>query len=718
MIMVKGWEKEDSRSRTIDDTLESEELQEDICQTEDEAIYREARPVDIQTAFFRDIGPTKRLTREEEQEQIAQIRAGGKQTKDEFVQNNIPLIVSIAKKIWYSPLTLLDKVQEGAIGLMEAVDKYDPAFRTKKNPDKPIKFSTYATWWIKQKIHRAIQTTGSTIRIPAYLAEKSLEELSEEEQELVRKARNICSFAHANKRFGNDCFDGTQYIADKRARKPEEELEKRELQKLVAKALKELPRDEAEVVFMRNYECLSYIQIARQLGTTPEKVKATENQALNRLRKKLGNNESLKQEYQSKPEDGRKRVIELLIPTQERLYELCKEIEDSRKSGRGAAQIIDWYEKNKPREDVLQKAHERRFERDKAKLRKAGIEIKYRQVTNGGYYELQGTLEETLAKLDAYFTRHERIFLEQLEELGYLNGGIVCIPLRILRQMPGFKYQTNLKTEFLQGEKVAIINADKIGEALLVSRELAVDETQELALERRQAAYLASRGISRWAAAEFVELLKKAVYNGNGHLDAPIELGKNKYVPAGLRGAINKGLLQIIYDPETEKSTVEIPKEHVISLDTTGLEMVREANLVYQKAVEHYFARQKIGEQNKEPLCQLLEEGVRTIGELARALDCKPSTALIRIQQLRSKGVNIQSRRGREGGYYIETNAAEASAEPIDDEKLELYRQQYQALNRLAVLCNGNGIVEETAGIVKMIEEEQKRRKETLSTYK
>jgi RNA polymerase primary sigma factor len=113
--------------------------------------------------FLHEIGRYPLLTREEEIELAKRVEQGDQEAKDRMVTCNLRLVVSIAKR-YQGQMPLGDLVQEGIIGLMRAVDKFD--WR------RGFKFSTYATWWIRQAIGRAIQTQSRTIRIPVHLAER------------------------------------------------------------------------------------------------------------------------------------------------------------------------------------------------------------------------------------------------------------------------------------------------------------------------------------------------------------------------------------------------------------------------------------------------------------------------------------------------------------------------------------------------------------------
>jgi len=114
-------------------------------------------------AYLSDINEVALLTPQQEIELARRVQAGDLSAREHMIRANLRLVVSIAKKYVNRGLAFLDLIEEGNIGLMRAVEKFDP--------DAGCRFSTYATWWIKQGIRRALINTVKTVRVPSYMAE-------------------------------------------------------------------------------------------------------------------------------------------------------------------------------------------------------------------------------------------------------------------------------------------------------------------------------------------------------------------------------------------------------------------------------------------------------------------------------------------------------------------------------------------------------------------
>src|SRR5215208_3841343 len=116
------------------------------------------------SGYLARIGKGKLLTHQEEIDLSKRAKKGDKAARERLIEKNLRLVVSIAKKSRGRGLSFEDLIQEGNIGLMKAVGKFDS--------DRGFRFSTYATWWIRQTIQRAVAEKGRTIRIPAHISEK------------------------------------------------------------------------------------------------------------------------------------------------------------------------------------------------------------------------------------------------------------------------------------------------------------------------------------------------------------------------------------------------------------------------------------------------------------------------------------------------------------------------------------------------------------------
>lgn len=123
--------------------------------------------------YFKEINRIKLLTPDEEKELARRVQAGDVEARERMIKANLRLVVSIAKNYVERGLSLLDLIEEGNLGLLKAVERFDP--------DADCRFSTYATWWIKQSIKRALIDTVKTVRIPSYMVE------------LISKWKNVTS---------------------------------------------------------------------------------------------------------------------------------------------------------------------------------------------------------------------------------------------------------------------------------------------------------------------------------------------------------------------------------------------------------------------------------------------------------------------------------------------------------------------------------------------
>jgi RNA polymerase primary sigma factor len=160
--------------------LTEEELEEQLEEEVDEELEEEGEVLEGEAdhdpvkMYLQEIGRVSLLSREQEIELASRVVAGEKWARDQLIVANLRLVVSIAKRYMGRGLSFLDLIQEGNLGLMRAVEKFDHT--------KGYKFSTYATWWIRQAITRAIADQSRTIRIPVHMIEtvRELQRLKKE----------------------------------------------------------------------------------------------------------------------------------------------------------------------------------------------------------------------------------------------------------------------------------------------------------------------------------------------------------------------------------------------------------------------------------------------------------------------------------------------------------------------------------------------------------
>jgi len=259
--------------------------------------------------YLREIGKIPLLSSDEEMELARRIIEGDKKAKDKMAEANMRLVVSIAKRYSGRGLDFLDLIQEGNTGLLRAVEKFDP--------DKGFKFSTYATWWIRQAITRAIADQARTIRIPVHMIETinklvrtqrrltqelnrepTMEELSKEMDmepekiEYINKIRQATSSLDDGIGRDGDEEDSVlgDFIEDEDTISPEESATNQLLKEKVAEVLSSLSDREQKIVRMRfgldnGGKSHTLEEVGQQFAVTRERIRQIEAKALAKLRK-------------------------------------------------------------------------------------------------------------------------------------------------------------------------------------------------------------------------------------------------------------------------------------------------------------------------------------------------------------------------------------------------------------------------------------------------
>ncbi|HMQ95825.1 MAG TPA: RNA polymerase sigma factor RpoD [Candidatus Saccharibacteria bacterium] len=294
----------DDDEPNIDD-LEEEDLSEDVLNN---GQYLDDISDDSVRLHLREIGKIPLLSADEELELAQRVVQGDKKAKDKMAEANMRLVVSIAKRYSGRGLDFLDLIQEGHTGLLRAVEKFDP--------DRGFKFSTYATWWIRQAITRAIADQARTIRIPVHMVEtinkllrtqrrmtqelnreptidelaKELEMEPEKIEYVIKIKQDISSLDAGIGRDGEeeDSVLG-DFIEDDESATPEESASNQLLKEQVQEVLSSLSDREQKIIRMRfgldNGKSHTLEEVGQEFAVTRERIRQIEAKALTKLRK-------------------------------------------------------------------------------------------------------------------------------------------------------------------------------------------------------------------------------------------------------------------------------------------------------------------------------------------------------------------------------------------------------------------------------------------------
>ncbi len=308
--LIARLELDDEDTETLFARLEAQGIvvTDDCSRTfQEEVVYTNQQLASATTdslqLFLNEAGRFALLTAAQEVELAKKIEAGDKRAQDLLVNSNLRLVVSIAKRYQGHGLTLLDLIQEGIIGLIRAAEKFD--WR------KGFKFSTYATWWIRQAVQRGVANKARTIRIPVHIVEREQriaraerelmvtleraptdEELADKAKLPVKQVREVRTAARAvaslDKPIGEDdsASFGDLFASDEAT--PAEQVEVQLTERALHDAVDDLPEREQKILKLRyglsgTEEPKSLEEIGRILGITRERVRQLEAEALRRL---------------------------------------------------------------------------------------------------------------------------------------------------------------------------------------------------------------------------------------------------------------------------------------------------------------------------------------------------------------------------------------------------------------------------------------------------
>jgi len=253
--------------------------------------------------YFKEINQIALLTAEQEKELAVRVRSGDLAAREHMTKANLRLVVSIAKNYVDRGLSLLDLIEEGNLGLLKAVERFDPG--------EECRFSTYATWWIKQSIKRALIDTVKTVRIPSYMVEmiskwksatadltiklgrqpSALEvaeamEIPPENINLIKTALRASNSSNQTVSIEN-MWTLSEVLEDKNARQPDQVLFDALETEMIEKLLSAIDEREAKILRMRygleNGDPMTLKEIGERVNLSRERVRQIENEALKKL---------------------------------------------------------------------------------------------------------------------------------------------------------------------------------------------------------------------------------------------------------------------------------------------------------------------------------------------------------------------------------------------------------------------------------------------------
>ena len=305
-------DKKEDENATVAD-LDIEPNLEDIDETEKDLLFQDMQDMsfvdnlnvdDPVKMFLKEIGKIRLLTYEEENILAERMLKGDKEAKQQLIESNLRLVVSIAKKYIGRGMNFLDLIQEGNLGLIKAVDKFDQT--------KGYKFSTYATWWIRQAITRAISDQARTIRIPVHMVETinkliktsrhllqtlgrepTPEEIAAELEMPVEKVRDILKVSQEPISLETPVGEEDEsnlgnFIPDDEAPSPSEQAADTLLREHIEEVMQTLTPREAKVLKLRfgleDGRMRTLEEVGKEFDVTRERIRQIEAKALRKLR--------------------------------------------------------------------------------------------------------------------------------------------------------------------------------------------------------------------------------------------------------------------------------------------------------------------------------------------------------------------------------------------------------------------------------------------------
>ncbi|HAZ95195.1 MAG TPA: RNA polymerase sigma factor RpoS [Porticoccaceae bacterium] len=293
---AKGMQNVTDQALVLDQRVQSAESQEDTAEISHQVI-------DATSLYLKEIGFAPLLTADEEVFYARKLQKGCEKSRHRMIESNLRLVVKISRRYVNRGLELLDLIEEGNLGLMRAVEKFDP--------ELGYRFSTYATWWIRQTIERGLMNQTRTIRLPVHVVKElnvylrasrklaqqldhapTPEEIAEEVGKPVADVLKILSLSERISSIDIPVADKektlVETIADNNGFSPEDEIEEDNLMSMLGEWLEQLPEKQREVLVRRfglmHHQEETLEQVGREIGLTRERVRQIQVDALRRLR--------------------------------------------------------------------------------------------------------------------------------------------------------------------------------------------------------------------------------------------------------------------------------------------------------------------------------------------------------------------------------------------------------------------------------------------------